>query len=182
MDRLFSILIPSPAGNGDLAFCIVPDPTRCKSTRKSISTPEPNWPASGRRPPLSRAEPGTTRKVLSARSAPSASTARITRSAKSVSVRPPDARCGLSGQVDTPGSWKLKKHAAPTGFLSSKPPPRTRGRALPNSATPVGCQHDGPAPRVRGNPSPPHQPAGCTLRSGHRRDEPGPIASPSASP
>jgi hypothetical protein len=68
------------------------------------------------------------------------------------------------------------------GVLSSKPPPRTRGRALPNSATPVGCQHDGSAPRVPGNPSPPHQPAGCTLRSGHRRDEPGPIASPSASP
>ena len=104
-----------------------------------MPNPALNWPPSGRRPPTLRARPDTSRKVLSARSAPSVLIAPATRSARFGFARRSNARCGLSGQVSTPGGAKAKKPAKPSRIPSGKPPSRTKGRTLSNSPTPIGC-------------------------------------------
>jgi len=48
-----------------------------------------------------------------------------------------------------PGGAKAKKPAKPSRIPSGKPSSRTRGLALPNSATPIGCRHDVPVPVSR---------------------------------
>ena len=65
-------------------------------------TPALNWLPSGRRHPTFRARPDTSRKVLSARSAPNASIAPATRPARFGFARRSNARCGHSGQVEHP--------------------------------------------------------------------------------
>jgi len=108
-----------------------------------------HWLPSGRRPPTLPAKRVTDRKVLSARSATNVLIAPATRSARFGFARRSNARCGHSGQVSTPGGAKAKKPAKPSRIPSGKPSSRTRGLALPNSATPIGCRHDVPVPVSR---------------------------------